>query len=362
MILRGGGFRFPHRDPHATAKVPGQGGGLRTLSTYCGLSPMTRFQRLICVALSGLFAACATTSHRSLDTVTGEAHSIEDLALRFSTRDVVFLGEEHDNDVGHAMQLEMLSALHQQHPDLILSLEMFERDVQGLLDRYLAGEIGEAEFLENSRPWPNYPAHYRPLVEYARDNGLPVLAANIPRPLARKVSQEGPQAIEGEPFVARNSTAPTGLYHDLFWDVMTPGGGEPDEELLQRFFAAQCYKDDTMAESISDSLGEAWQDGRRPIVVHVCGKFHSDFGEGTVSRLRSRLPELRVAVVTMESGELRHADVTEDPRGDVIWTVPVMKKEPRPAATSAGPHQPRHAKPEGDAEEETGSDEEGSRP
>ena len=291
---------------------------------------MTRFRPRISMALAGLLVSCAATPFRSLDMVTGDEVTIEDTALRFSTLDVVFMGEEHDNDVGHAMQLELLVALHERRPDLILSMEMFERDVQDVLDAYLAGAVNEEKFLESSRPWGNYRPHYRPLVEYARDNDLAVLAANIPRPLARKVSKEGPEAIAGEEFAARFSTAPPGLYHDLFWDVMNPSGGEPDDELLQRFFAAQCYKDDTMAESIADGLHQAWGQGRRPLVVHVCGKFHSDFGEGAVSRLRDRLPELRIAVVTMESGDLQLDAAIQNPRGDVLWRGPAMKEKAPP--------------------------------
>ncbi len=291
---------------------------------------MTRLLSQLSMVLAGFLVSCATTSSTSLDLVTGDEVTVEDTALRFSTLDVVFMGEEHDNDVGHAMQMDLLAALHDCRPDLILSMEMFERDVQDILDAYLAGAVSEEEFLETSRPWGNYRPHYRPLVEYARDNGLAVLAANIPRPLARKVSKEGPEAIAGEEFAARFSTAPPGLYHDLFWDIMNPSGGEPDDELLQRFFAAQCYKDDTMAESIADTLSQAWGQGRQPLVVHVCGKFHSDFGEGTVSRLRDRLSELRIAVVTMESGDLQLEAAIQDPRGDVLWSVPAMEKEERP--------------------------------
>ena len=309
---------------------------------------MTRLSPLTYAAVSGLCVSCVATSARSFDTITGCEVSTEDTALRFSTLDVVFLGEEHDNEVGHAMQLELLVALHERRPNLILSMEMFERDVQDILDAYLAGAVSEEKFLENSRPWGNYRPHYRPLVEYARDNDLAVLAANIPRPLARKVSKEGPEVIAGEEFAARSSTAPPGLYHDLFWEVMNPGEGEPDDELLQRFFAAQCYKDDTMAESIADGLRQAWGQGRRPLVVHVCGKFHSDYGEGTVSRLRDRLPELRVAVVTMESGDLQLDAAIQDPRGDVLWSVPAMEEKARPE----GSHPPLTK----DSEEESETD------
>ncbi len=288
--------------------------------------------RNIAVALLiGTLSACTSLSSvRLLDGATGAQIDLVAMADRFATRDVVFLGEEHDNDYGHAMQREMLEQLHSRRPDLILSLEMFERDVQPILDDYLGGGISEAEFLENSRPWPNYKKHYSPLVEYARAEGLAVLAANIPRPLARIVSKEGPDAIAGEEFAASRSSAPEGLYKDLFFEIMTGGDDDHDVELVTRFYQAQCYKDDTMAESIAIALDAAWQEGRRPLVVHVCGKFHSDFGEGTVSRLRERIPQVTAGIISMNSEGLEGEPLLEllnEGVGQVLWCVPSMDDE-----------------------------------
>jgi uncharacterized iron-regulated protein len=67
---------------------------------------------------------------------------------------------------------------------------MFERDVQDILDAYLEGNISEKTFLKQSRPWPNYLKDYRPLIEFARKKGMPVIAANIPRGTAAAVAME----------------------------------------------------------------------------------------------------------------------------------------------------------------------------
>ena len=58
-----------------------------------------------------------------------------------------------------------------------MTLEMFERDVQPLLDQYLAGNISEKNFLDGARPWDRYTTDYRPMVELARVHGWPVIAA-----------------------------------------------------------------------------------------------------------------------------------------------------------------------------------------
>jgi len=77
-------------------------------------------------------AACATS-----------APDYETLFVDLAQRDVVFLGEQHDNAIGHAWHRHMLENLHEKRGDVVLSMEMFERDVQPVLDDYLAGRIEE---------------------------------------------------------------------------------------------------------------------------------------------------------------------------------------------------------------------------
>jgi len=225
-----------------------------------------------------------------------EEISVQGLFKNLENVDVVFAGEKHDNTVFHHFQLDLLEAMDRGNRDLLLSLEMFERDVQPVLDRYLRDEIPETEFLAQSRPWPNYRSDYRPLVEYAKRHGIPVLAANVPRRYARQVAQKGMEALEAldedeRGYVASEELAASEAYRERFASVMP----NMDGDRLARMFKAQCLKDDTMAESIHKYL-EAHPETRR--VVHMNGSFHSSFSLGTVHGLKKRRPGLEVAVVT----------------------------------------------------------------
>jgi uncharacterized iron-regulated protein len=173
---------------------------------------------------------------------------------------------------------------------------MFERDVQPLLDRYLRDEIPESEFLAGSRPWPNYRSDYRPLIEYAKQHDIPVLAANVPRRYARQVARKGMEALEAldeeeRGYVASEALAASPAYRKRFVSVMPA----MEDDRLDRMFKAQCLKDDTMAESIHEYL-DAHPEIRR--VVHMNGSFHSSFSLGTVHGLKARRPKLEIAVVT----------------------------------------------------------------
>lgn len=263
---------------------------------------------------------------------TGQEVTVEDLAARFASRDVIFLGEEHDNTAGHAFQLAAIQALaaRAEGRPIVISMEMFERDVQAAVDDYLAGRIDEATFLEHSRPWGNYAEHYRPIIEWAKANRVPVLAANAPRNDARRVAFRGLEGLTDRRHVARKTTAPDDRYLELFKATMDGHVGVGNDEAMRAMYVSQCLKDDTMAEAIADYL--AARPWTRPLVIHLCGKFHSDYGLGTVVRLLERRPLVQIGVVSMISSATPSLEVglEERQRGHFVAVVP---EEPK-ASTS----------------------------
>lgn len=216
-----------------------------------------------------------------------------------AAQDVVFLGEEHDNEVGHFQHAALLRSIHERRDAVVLSMEMFERDVQHVLDRYLGGEIDEATFLAESRPWSNYETDYRPMVEYAKQHGLPVIAANAPHEAVRAFMRAETDATDGMEHVAASTTAPRDAYWHRFVEAMGEHSGL-DETKMANFYRAQCLRDDTMAESVVRALDA----NPGAIVIHVCGKFHAERGLGTVERVAARRPGVRYKVLTMESGPM----------------------------------------------------------
>jgi len=262
----------------------------------------------------------------------GPQLTVDGLARALADRDVVFLGEEHDSAVCHELQLRIIKALHELRPDLVISMEMFERNVQGTLNDYLQGRIAEKRFLKLARPWKHYQRFYRPVVEYAREKGLEVLAANVPRKLAAQVSREGMDVLDGKNFVARVVTAPQNLYWQHFKKTMKTHPGEA----LERLYLAQCVKDDTMAETLD--LFRRGHPARHPLIVHLCGKFHAECGLGTVRRLLERDPLCQVSVVTtVVAKDVKSFKLDAETRAlaHFALVVPEEKKAPGHAASKA---------------------------
>jgi uncharacterized iron-regulated protein len=245
------------------------------------------------------------TPHRVFDTKHKNFIDFETLVSRLSAADLVFVGEQHDDPATHRMELAILEGIARRRDSVIVALEMFERDVQPLLDDYLAGRRSEAELLAGSRPWKNYAGDYRPLVELARARGWPVTASNLPRPLASLVSRSGLPVLDTLTALTRANAAeslgcPEDRYYRNFVKVMgdlashgpAPLDGEGPQLRMTRMYQAQCLKDETMGESVA----RVWRPGH--LVVHYNGSFHSDFRLGTAERAQRRVPNASMIVVT----------------------------------------------------------------
>lgn len=240
--------------------------------------------------------------YRAVDARTGELLSIAALADRVRSAEVVLFGEFHDDLVAHRVQLELVERLAADSADRILGLEMFERDVQPVLDDYVTGRIDEATFRAGSRPWSNYAADYRPLVEAAIRGGWAVAATNLPQVLASSIARYGLGALASLDLdTRRNAAAELQCPEDEYWvrfleamdastatDSTAHASADP---LLVRTYEAQCARDETMAETIA-----AMMDDRR--ILHVNGAFHSDFHLGIVPRVLRRAPDADILVIS----------------------------------------------------------------
>jgi uncharacterized iron-regulated protein len=253
-----------------------------------------------------LAAPTAYTPHRVFDSKAKRFTDLEAMTVSIARADVVFLGEFHDDPGTHALQAAILhgTARRRQGP-VVLSLEMFERDVQPALDSYLRSETDEQTFLLNSRPWRNYPTDYRPMLEFAKAQGWPVLAANVPRRLASTVARRGLVALDSlddgdRAYVATENSCPRDTYWTRFQGVMGDMSGhgmqlEPAEveAMVWRTYLAQCVKDEVMGESIAAARAE-----HNTLVIHANGAFHSDYRLGTVDRVRRRAPRDKIVTIS----------------------------------------------------------------
>lgn len=274
---------------------------------------------LLLTALAAQLAtgAQAPTPHYRAFDAKGNAVTLQAIVDSLEHADVLFVGETHDNAVAHLLEAELLRRTDETYGPpsthrraLALSLEMFERDVQTVLDEYLAGLITERHFLLSSRPWKNYETDYKPLVEYARAHHLPIIAANAPARYVSRVSSQGPDSLRALPQVAVKSWLPplpfpaasegyaAKFNRFIGGDTPTPAAGTSAQSNPHgglHLLEAQTLRDASMAYAISEYLKR----GRDPLVVQVNGTFHSEERMGVPEQLAHYRSKTRAVVVTI---------------------------------------------------------------
>ena len=182
-----------------------------------------------------------TSEHYRIYRSDGTPATIADVQAALAKIDVVFVGEQHDDPVSHFVEREVLKDMYNIYGQATaLSMEMFSRDVQYIVDEYLAGLITDAHFQQSSSPWSNYVTDYKPQVDFAKENGLDVIAANAPRRYANRVTRLGRQSLMDLSDQALSYVAPlpyggasekyTAQWNKVMAEAMASMGAAPKKE------------------------------------------------------------------------------------------------------------------------------------
>ena len=222
----------------------------------------------------------------------------------------VYVGEIHVRYEDHLLQLRVIRALFAQNPKLAIGMEMFSRETQPLLDRYVAGELSERELLKQSgyfSKWGYDYRLYRDIINFARRHKVPIVALNQEKEIVSKFFKEGSSSLTAEELAKvpadRDLTIPG--YRERITEVFSMHGQHSTPEQLNGFFQAQALWDETMAESVAAFL-DANPENR---MVVLAGRGHTDKATAIPPRVARRLPAIRQAVVLNIGGEeLEHTE------------------------------------------------------
>ena len=233
-------------------------------------------------------------------TGTGKKSDYNDILKEAGKADVVFFGELHDNPVVHWLELEITKDIFSEKgKDLILAAEMFETDNQLLIDEYFSDIIKEASFEKEVRLWKNYQTDYKPLLDFAKQNGLKFVASNIPRRYASVVASGGFEALQKLSPEALKYIAPLPVDYDpelpCYKDMLNMDGaigGPMEKKVNENLPRAQAMKDATMARSIANYRHEG------QTVIHYNGSYHSERHMGIIWYLNKYNPGVKVMTIT----------------------------------------------------------------
>lgn len=285
-------------------------------------------------------------NYKILSNKTLKEVNLKDIVAEMKNYDVLFFGEEHNDSVAHYLQLEIFKELYHTYGDkTALSMEMFETDCQLVMDEYLKGLIREKNFVKEARAWGNY-KNYKPLVEFAKENKLQVVAANAPARYVNMASRKGLSSLQDLSSAAKAFLPPlpydtaTGAYYEKFTALMgdTRNVGIPVKDSASKatpmpnmgpkyVLHSQSLWDASMAYSIS----KVFAISKTAKVLQLNGRFHSDEGFGIVAQLKKYNPKLRVLIISCFEANEKFPEITNaqenKKEGDfVIYTDPTVPK------------------------------------
>ena len=265
--------------------------------------------------------------YKIYDTRSKQIVTVDKIVTDMANADVLFFGEEHNDSAGHYLENKIFSALHSVYGDkIVLSMEMFETDGQLVLNEYLAGTIDESRFSRDIRLWNNY-KDYRPMIEYAKQNKIPVIAANPPRRYVSLVTRRGMRSLDSLSKEAKKFLPPlpydtlAGRYREKFMEIMKGSPGSTS----QNIYYSQNLWDAGMGYSIYKYL----KNNKHKKVFHCVGGFHTEEKLGTAAQLQMKNKKLKILnIASFSDASFSNPDWEKfSYRGDyIIMTNPDLKK------------------------------------
>ena len=144
--------------------------------------------------------------------------------------------------------------------------------INSKFDSFTNGDLNSVNFVSEIAGEQN--VSYAPIMDVAKEFNIAPVALNLPRELKKKVMDGGIAAIDPK-FIPSHHYVGGEQYRERFSRAM---GGHMPSEHFEKYFLAQCLTDSVMSDVASKN--------ELNLNFIVAGSFHTDFFDGTVSRLK----------------------------------------------------------------------------
>jgi len=258
-----------------------------------------------------------------VDARTGKSLEPDAFFSVLRTKQVVYVGERHDQPADHGVQYSILRQLHRDEGSLAIGMEMFQIPFQEPLDAWSAGRIDDAVLrreTEYDERWGFDFSLLRPVLEYARSRGLEVVALNAPREVAYAVAQGGVDSLDPELAATLPDLDLENAEHRAMFDAEFDVGEHGAQETVEQYYQAQVVWDETMGMRVAETL--ARNDGPAKMIVFA-GRVHVKRGLGIPDRAAKRGAEPYVVVLPVTQTELKD-ELKRPPAersADLFWVV-----------------------------------------
>jgi uncharacterized iron-regulated protein len=264
---------------------------------------------------------------------------VEESTLLAAVRetDVVLLGEKHDNPDHHHLQAEVVRALADAGHAARVSLEMLDEDQQPAVDALVASGVTAENFgprvTWEERGWPAWPM-YAPIVEVALAKHLPIVAANAPLEIIRKIAHGGDAALDLPRQMRVAAVAFSAAEEAALEREMNEAHcGHLPAKMAPNMALAQRARDATMAGTLTGSGA-----------VLVCGAEHARRDRGVPRYVLAARPDAKIVsigfteVLPDKATPSAYWEGAEEPAAfDFVWFTPRFSDDD-PCAKFRLPH------------------------
>lgn len=232
---------------------------------------------------------------------TGEKITFSQLADSFDGARIIYVGEVHSNRESHELELQVLKEFYKRsNGNLAIGMEMFKRPHQEILDKWTDGEISEKELLYSTDwdyEWGYDYNHYKEIMDFIRDNKIPVVAMNITKGFGKTIRKKGLEGLSEEEKKNLPEIDTTDVFHRKYLKriLMSHSHGDIDMSgLFEKFYQVQCTWEDVMADSITRYLSSPQAKGKNFLVFVGGGHIIYHFGIPKRVYRKNHLPYLTI--------------------------------------------------------------------
>lgn len=190
----------------------------------------------------------------------------------------------------------MASQVQKQDSNLVVVVEMFNFQQQGLLDAYHKREITLNELQQKYKHTEGFSVinHYGYILETARSFGIRVIAGFVPRPLGRTIINEGKEytlkMIDEMGGPSKDFYIDGSESHYRYFQGLISGNMMDVVDKYRKIFPSQILKDSFFAHTVTNII----ETSDNVKVLALCGSGHMDYGYGVPERIPSHIPRILI--------------------------------------------------------------------
>ena len=289
------------------------------LNLSCKLS--TRIPRVIAPLLLWMVTSAMPVAAQIIDLANGQRISESTLIERLRERDLVLLGELHDNRAHHTARAQLIARIASDSTTVVsehlpMDARVAPRIVNDATD--VRGPLEAAGFDAKGWAWPLH----EPLFGGILGSGLAVVGGNLPKGMSRQLATRGDDALP-EPLVQsyRRSTLSPATLRLLDQDLVDGHCGQLPERYLPMMRLVQRATDVAMADALLQ---------HSPAIL-VAGNGHVRKDVGVPQVLHAVAPQLAVASVAFLEHGSERPELLQSLSGryDFVWlTEGAQRKDP----------------------------------